>query len=157
APLPDDATKAKVTCGCIDWVRVTRRRPITTAVVGCAEMRAAFDDLARNPEIGLAGVVACTFGPAARVLRNAARLRRVGFGLWGIRIGGQCPDIADHVVEAVAVCREGGDRRGTLVAIQTEILAGKDALPGVGHLLSGGRELIAPCELLAIETAAGRE
>src|SRR6266700_2411834 len=43
---------------------------------------------------------------AAWILRNAARLRRVSFMLGGPPIGGPLPDIADHVVDAVAVGRE---------------------------------------------------
>ena len=53
---------------------------------------------------GFAGF--CRFGPA-RILRNAARLRRIGGAARSKPIGGPFPDIADHVKEAVAI---GGKR-----------------------------------------------
>ena len=65
----------------------------------------------------VAGVVAAFLAPAARILRNAASLRRVGFVLWRVPVGGPFPDVADHVVEAVAVRRERSHRRGAFEAV----------------------------------------
>ena len=92
----------EVSIGC----GVARGRTIAPAIVGRAQVRAALDHLARNPDLRLAGVVALLLAPAARILRDAARPCRVGLVLGGEPVGGPFPDVADHVVEAVAVRRE---------------------------------------------------
>src|SRR5262245_14891565 len=97
--------------GGIDRLRMSRSGAIAAAVIRRAQMRAALDDLAWDPDGGLARVVAALLAPAARVLRDAARLRRVGLVLRGIPVGRPFPDIADHVVKAVSVGRECRDRR----------------------------------------------
>ena len=90
---------------------MSRGRTIAPAIVRRAEMRAPLKDLARNSDVGLAGVVAVAFRPATRIFRNATRFRRVGLVLGREPIAGPLPDIADHVVDAVAVRREGRHRR----------------------------------------------
>ena len=104
-------------CGCIDRFSMTRRRTITTAVIRRAQMRAALDDLAWDFDIRLAGVVAALFASAARIFGNAARLRRVGIVLLRVPVERPFPDIADHVVHAVAIRRKRRHRRGPLKAI----------------------------------------
>src|ERR1700682_3063291 len=108
---------------------MTRGRTITAAVIGRAEMRAAFKHLAWNPDFWITRVVARRLVPAARVLWNAARLLRIGFMLLRIPIGRPFPDIADHVVQAVAVGRECSDGRSALEAIGRKILGRKISLP----------------------------
>src|SRR5688572_17565808 len=110
-PLPDDATEANVARRRVDRLRVARGRPIAAAVAWRAEVRAALDDLARDLDRRLARVVAAGLAAAARVLGNAARLRRVGPVLWRVEIGRPLPHVADHVVEFVSVRPEGPDRR----------------------------------------------
>src|SRR5207248_6027976 len=73
-----DAPKADMACGRIDRLRMTRCRSIAAAIVGSAEMRATLEHLARNPAPRITGIVARCLRPAARIFRNAARLRRVG-------------------------------------------------------------------------------
>src|SRR5215470_13452476 len=63
------------------------------------------------------------------------------------------PDIADHVVEAVAVRLEAADRCGAGVAVLVRIVDGEDALPGVGDRLALGIERARPV-VLAVATAA---
>src|SRR4249920_3881917 len=99
-----------------------RGRAIAAAIVRRTQMRAAFDDLARNFDVRLVRVVAVFLAAAARIFRNAARLWRIGFVLSRIPIGRPFPDIADHVVQAVAVRWEGIDWRGAFVAVLMEIL-----------------------------------
>ena len=65
----------------VDRLGMARGRSIAAAIIRRAEMRAALDHLARNPDVGLARVVAVLLAPAARILRNAAGLRRVGLVL----------------------------------------------------------------------------
>src|SRR6476646_1919259 len=95
--------------GCVDRLRVSRSRPVASAVVRRAQMRAAFDDLLWNLDVGRSGVVAAILAPAARVLRDAAGLWGVGFVPRRVRVGRPLPDVADHVVQPVTVRREYGD------------------------------------------------
>src|SRR3954471_8838970 len=66
--LSDDAAEADMARRGVDRLRVTRCRTVAAAVVGRAQMRAALQHPARNPDPGLAGSVALVLGPAARVL-----------------------------------------------------------------------------------------
>src|SRR5262245_60958590 len=107
--LARDASEAHVTGRGIDRLRVPGCRAIAPAVVGCAQMRAALQDLAGYAAIGLAWVVAQLLSATARILGDATGLVGVG-GMSGIEpIGGPFPDVADHVVEAVPVRWEGRD------------------------------------------------
>src|SRR5438445_10935021 len=120
-------------------------------------MRAAFDDLSWNLHIGGSGVVTVGLAAAARVLGNAASLRRICLMLWRIPVGGPFPDVADHVVQPVPVGRECTDRRGALEAIGIGILAREFSLPGIGHVTAGRREFIAPRKFGVREPAARRK
>src|SRR6476620_2840180 len=111
-----------MTCGSIDRLRMARCRPVASAVVRRAQMRAAFDDLLWNLDVGRSGVVAAILAPAARVLRDAAGLRRIRFMPWRVPVGRPFPDVADHVVKSVTVWRECADRRGALDAVGIGVL-----------------------------------
>src|SRR5690349_25165527 len=117
--------------GGVDRLGMARRRAVAPAVVRRAEMGAALQHLARNPDGRLAGIIALRLRPAARILRHAAGLRRIG--LMGDRpeIGGPLPDIADHVVETVAVRREAPDRRGPGPAVVLGVLERAIPLPDI--------------------------
>src|SRR6476659_8281206 len=67
-----DAAEAEVTCRCVDLLGVASCRPIASAVVRRAQVRAALDDLARDPDARRGRVVAAVLAPAARVLWDAA-------------------------------------------------------------------------------------
>src|SRR3984957_10499037 len=136
---------------------MTRRRAIAAAIIRRTQMRSPFEHLARNPDAGLAGVVALVFAAAAWIFRNAARLRRVGIVPGRVPVAGPLPDIADHVVKAVAVRRKGFYRRGAVVTVEMKVMQREIALPGVGHLSAAGPEFIAPGQLGAIEAAARGE
>src|SRR5580704_5457056 len=73
-----DASKAQVTRGCVDRLRMARSRPVASAVVRRAQMRTAFDDLLWNLDVGRSGVVAAILAPTARVLRDAAGFWCIG-------------------------------------------------------------------------------
>src|SRR6266699_523785 len=105
-----DASKSHVTRGRIDRLGVSRGGPVAAAIVWRAQMRAAFQNLAGNSDLRLAGIEASVLASAARIFRNTARLWRVCFMLLRIPVGRPFPDIPDHVVDAVAVRREGRDR-----------------------------------------------
>ena len=132
-----------------------RRRAVTAAIVRGAQVRAAFDHLARDLDVRR--VVARGLGPTARVLRDAAGFGCVGLVLWRIPVGRPLPHVADHVVDAVAVRWERRHRRGSFVAVERKILVRKTALPGVGHVLAAGRELVTPRKLGAVKTATRGE
>ena len=93
-------------CRRVHVFRMASGWAVAAAVIRCAQMRAAFDDFARDFALRLARVVASLLAPAARVYRNAARLQRIGLVLVGPPISGPLPDVADHVVNAVAVRRK---------------------------------------------------
>src|SRR6478735_6882679 len=90
----------------IDGFGVARRGAIAAAIVRRTEMRAALEHLARNADVRLAGIEASAFRATAWVQRDAAGLRRIAMVLLRPPVGGPFPDIADHVVEAVAVRRK---------------------------------------------------
>src|SRR5258707_10666222 len=120
--------------GGVDRLRMARCRPVTSAVVRRAQMRAALDDLPWNFHIGRSGVEAVGLAAAARVLRNAAGLCRIRLMFWRIPVGGPFPDVADHVVQPVPVWRESSHWRRAFKAAGLGVLARKFTLPGVGHV-----------------------
>src|SRR5262245_42958904 len=145
-------------CRAIDRLRVPGSRAIATAIAWRTQERAALDDLARDPDLRLAGVVAVLLGSAARISRRAASLLLAGVGVdLGVPVAGPLPDIANHVMEPVAVRRERRHRRGALEAVLLQILVWKSALPGIGHVLAAGGEFVTPGELGAVDTAARRQ
>src|SRR5262245_63434471 len=94
----------------INRLRMASRRSVAPTVVRGAEIGAAFEHLARDATLWLAGVVAQVLRAAARVFRDTAGLGRVGLVTRTEPVGGRFPDGADHVVDAVVVLRNGDDR-----------------------------------------------
>src|SRR5262249_6968585 len=133
---------------------MTRRRPIASAVVRCAKMRAALQNLARNADVRLTWIKARAFRSSAGVLRNTAGLRCLRLVVRGPPVERPFPDVADHVIEAIAVRRKSRHRRRALKSVFAEVLRRKIPLPGISHVLAVWRQLIAPGELFAIEPAA---
>src|SRR5580693_1371845 len=71
---PLHATESDVARGGIDRLGMTRRGTVAAAIIRRAEVRAALQHLARNPDVRQTGIVTGLFAAAARVLGNAARL-----------------------------------------------------------------------------------
>src|SRR5215217_2572394 len=94
---------------CVDLLGVARGWPVPTAVIWRAQMGATLDHFARDPDVRCRWIVATLLTPAARVFRNAARLRRISFVSLGIPIARPFPRIANHVMDAKAVRRKGRD------------------------------------------------
>src|SRR5690349_12276603 len=115
--------------GSVDRLCVSRCRPVASAVVRRAQMRAALDDLAWNFHVGGSGVIAVRLAGTTRVLGDAAGLCGIRLVLWRIPIGGPFPDVADHVVHAITIRRECADGRSALKAVRIGVLARKVALP----------------------------
>src|ERR1700761_909866 len=143
--------------GRIDRLGMTRRGAVAAAIIRRAEVRPTLEYLAGYPDIRKARIVAAVLAAAARIFGNAARLRRIGFVLRRVPVRGPFPDIADHVVKAVAVRSKGFHRRGAVVSVEMKVVQRKIALPGVGHMYATGRKLVAPSELRAIKASARRK
>src|SRR5688500_10711051 len=73
-----------------------------------------------------------------------------------IPVAGPFPDVANHVVEAVAVWLEAPDRRGSGIAVLFAVQHRKEALPGVRDRLAVSIEGARPV-ILAGTAAARRE
>src|SRR5258708_16284993 len=76
---------------------------------------------------------------------------------WLIPIRGPLPDIANHVVQAVRICRERVHWRSAFVTILAKVLPWKFTLPEIGHRFSAGKKFIAPWIIRAIQPAARRK
>src|SRR5262245_18712318 len=140
---PHDAAKANVASRRVDRLGLARRWPVAQAVVGRAQVRAAFHHPASGVSAGRARHTAGLSGYFATVRGEATR--------------GPLPHIPDHVVEAIAVRGKRIDRRGALVSIELEVLPGKSTLPSVGHCPPVRSERLPPGVGRAVETAAGGE
>src|SRR5262245_39278898 len=117
-------------------------------------MRAAFQHLAWNPDPGLAGIEAVLCARPERVPRNTACLHRVSRMPVVIPVGGPLPDVANHVVESVAVRRVRADRRRSLESVAWRTLPGKFSLPDVRHVPILRQEFVAPRISGAVESSA---
>src|SRR4051812_8621417 len=67
SPWSCDTSKADVAGGRVDRLCVARGGSVAAAVVRRAQMRAALDHLAWNPDVGKTSIVALFFAPAARI------------------------------------------------------------------------------------------
>src|SRR5262249_61508192 len=74
-----------------------------------------------------------------------------------IPVAAPLPDVASHVVQAVAVGRKRLHRRRALVAVPGGILPRELALPAVALRLRLGERLVAPGVGLALQPATGGE
>src|SRR5262249_4296913 len=150
-----DAAEAEVAGGRIDRLRHPRRRPIAPAIIRRAQIRTTLHHLARDANPGCVRVVALLCFASARVVDRAAGSLYLAVIL--VPVGGPFPDVAGHLVEAVAVGRERADWRCPLVAVLAQVLPRKLALPGVRHRLAVRHQLVTPAELGALEAAARGE
>src|SRR5687768_7520978 len=114
-----DAPKSEVRSRRIHGLGHASSRAVTPAIVGCAEMRAAFHHLAWNFDLRLGGVEALFALRAARVGHRAAWA--VDLAMFAIPVRGPLPDIAGHVVEAIAVRRKDGHRRRAFETVFAQI------------------------------------
>src|SRR6266567_9614710 len=74
-----------------------------------------------------------------------------------IPIGAPLPDIACHIIKAVAVWRERGHWRGPSEAVFQGVLCREAALPGVGFPFAAGLLFLAPNVGLSLQAAARGE
>src|SRR4051812_13893769 len=107
---PHDQPEAEVGDRGVNRLSHACRRSVAAAVIGRAEMRATFGDLARDTLRGAARIEARFFRRAARIDRRAAWTIKLAVLL--IPVGGPLPDVAGHVVKPVTVGWERADRSG---------------------------------------------
>src|SRR5262249_12971645 len=118
-------------------------------------MRAAFHDFARDLDRWLVRIVSFVSFSAPRIEARAAGLLNLLVLL--IPVSGPLPNVAGHVVEPVAVRWKRSHRRRSLETILFEILPGKFALPGVGHVLAIRCKRIAPDEFRSVQSTTRGE
>src|SRR6476620_867085 len=152
-----DAAEAEMAGRRVDRFRVARGRPIAAAVVGRTEVRAPLDHLAWNPDLRLAGIVAVALLGSTRIVRRAARLHGLVRMPRHVPIGRPLPDVADDVVEPIAVRGKRANRRRPFIPVAGEVLPGKLALPGIGHIPVAGQERVAPRVRCSLQPAPCRE
>src|SRR5690606_37747861 len=83
---------------------------------------------------------------------------RLSGGAPGVSVGSvpilsPLPNIATHIVQSVAILREGIDGRKCFEAILFGVLFGKRSLPNISHPFSLGFEFVAPGEFFASQAA----
>src|SRR5690349_10954104 len=133
-------------CRAVDGLRMARCRPVSLAVIGRAEMRAAFGDPARHLH-RRTGIKAFRLARRAVLWRPATTPLRLRGGI-RIPVRGPFPNIADHVVEAKTIGRERTNRRSASKSV-VRLAPGKIALPGVCHQASLRLHLVAPGKSLS--------
>src|SRR5689334_8387847 len=107
--------EAGVAGGAVGGVRGPGGDPVAVAVGVVAEVGATADRFAEDDAAGVAEVALTPF-----------------------------PDVAAGVVEAVAVGREGVDRRGAEIAVGAGVAVREEALPDVHPVLAPRLQLVAP-------------
>src|SRR4030095_7878610 len=127
-----DAPESEVADRGVHGLRHAGRRPVPPAVVRRAQVRAALHHLARDANVGQAGVVALLSRAAPGVADGTAGLLDLAVVL--VPVGGPLPDVAGHLVEPVAVGWKGAERRRPFVAVVQQVLPWEFALPGVAHV-----------------------
>src|SRR5688500_16308363 len=150
----NDASEADVAHPGVDHLRPASAGAIAHAVAAGTEVGAALDHLAGHSELRLPPVVAGVDGAASRITRNAAGSVDFARMAIGVPVGGPIPDIAGHVVQPVAVRREGSDwSRRAVASIRSprEI-----AVPEIGETVVCGFRLVTPGEHRLIKAASCR-
>src|SRR5262249_21230244 len=100
-------------------------------VVRRAKVRAALDHLARNLNPHQTWIVTLFAFSASRIGSATAGHAHVAMLL--IPVHRPFPNVADHVVQVVAVWRKRADWRSPFVAVLLEILDRKFSLPCIRH------------------------
>src|SRR3954453_6529881 len=132
-------SEAQVARGAVGLVGAASVDAVAVAVRGVAQVRAAAHHAVGAPP-GTEWVVNRADGVVAR----------------GEPVRTPLPDVAGHVVQAVAVRRERAHRRGPSVAVVSRVLAGEGPLEHVPPAPAPRFELVAPGVVLLLEAAARR-
>src|SRR5271166_6182693 len=133
----------------IDLTFAARAHHIAGAILVGAKKRTAF----------LNALFLCRLGwiewhfRALRVARDVADLGKLFEIIGAIPVAAPLPDVAGHVVEAVAISREGAHWRNAGETILAGILDRELSLVGVRHELPARLEFIAPRIELAAQAS----
>src|SRR6185312_7914919 len=126
-----DAAESNVRGRTVDRLGLSCGRPVTAAVAGSTQMRAALDDAARHADRRLARIEAVGGTRIARIAGHTrglhSRCRMPG----SVEVRRPLPDVTDHVIQAVAVWRETAHRRRALESVERGVLMRELSLPGV--------------------------
>jgi hypothetical protein len=79
---------------------------------------------------------------------------RIKVRIGSIPVAAPLPEIASHVVQTVAIWREGADGGSTNKAIFSTVFDRKYSLPGIRHVFSVRSKLVAPDKPLTLKAAA---
>ena len=120
----------------------TCRRAITQAVIGRAEEGPAFEHLSWDAELRLRRINTLLSCPPSRIDRDAACPGRVFWMMLLVPVRRPFPHIASHVIQPIAIRREGAHGRCPFITICHQVLPGELPLPGVGHQLATRSEFI---------------
>jgi hypothetical protein len=117
----------------------TRARAITLAVVRVAKERTAFDSALGS--VRIAWIIALS-----RSTRVATNVFAGGLdvAIGPIPVTAPLPNVASHVVQAVAIGREGAHRRSSYKSIFATVSNRKYSLPGIGHVFAARLEFVTP-------------
>src|SRR5580692_10317806 len=112
-----NAANSNMTHAGIDHLRLPSRGAIAQTVIGSTQERTAFDHLARNSKLRLAGIVALLRrGDARTDLWRATRLHDFVGAARNVPVRCPFPHVAGHVEQSVAVGREASGRGGSFKA-----------------------------------------
>ena len=137
--VAEHAAEADMAHAGVHHLRVARSRPVAPAVARRAEEGAALHHLAGDADGGLARDRSYLPSPGRAGSAGAQQgLRGIGRVPGGEPIGGPLPDIAGHLVQPVAIGREGAHRAGALEPVAGEVAPGEGALPGIGQVHAAG-------------------
>src|SRR3954462_12799206 len=154
--LAHDATEPDVRGRRINRFGEASGRSIPPTVVLGAEVRAALQHLARYPDRGKKRIEAAVHGAPAWIRGAATRLARVFGVARAVPVGRPFPDVADHVIQTVAVGRIRAHGRRAFPTVNESILMWKLALPPVGHRSPVRHQLLTPGIGRPVEATARR-
>src|SRR3954466_9390673 len=155
-PLANDATEPNVRGRRVNRFGEASGWSIPPTVVLRAKVRAALQDLARYPDLGKGRIEAAVHGAPARIRGAATRLARVVGVSRAVPVGRPFPDVADHVIQTVAVGRIRAYGRRAFPAVNETILMRKLSLPPVGHRSPVRHQLLTPGISCPVEATARR-
>lgn len=131
-------------------------RAVTPAIVRRAKMRTALQDPAADANFRLPRIVARLRIAAARVARDAAGMScELGVTRRPV-VCRPLPYVADHVIEAVAVCRERPDGAGAFGTLKLRRSHG-NPLPDACHRHGLGLQLVTPGIFCVVQSTTSRQ
>src|SRR5215475_10704924 len=111
AACPQHAAKSDMAHAGVDHLRLARRRPVTQAIIGGAQVRAALDHFAWNAELRLTRIVAFVRRDDAWIdCRSATGFDDLVGMTMDVPVARPFPHVAGHVVQPIAIGWKRTDR-----------------------------------------------